>query len=398
MKSNRLYRFPWSKTDNPGAWIEVTDICDMECKGCYREQITGHRSLDKLKEDVLASIEKTNCDCITIAGGEPLLYPNIIEIVSFIKKQNIKPIIFTNGEKLDETICRNLKKAGLAKFHIHIDKEQNRKGWENKNEKELNILRENYARLIKKVGGIQCGFHVTVHRSNLSEIPDVAEWAQQNIDIVQHVSFIAFRCIPVVDNLKFIINSKIVSSSDLGQTTDNLDEISINTSDMYNLIHARFPYLLPSCYLNGTGNHDSKKFLIASAIGSKKKIFGVMGPKSVELAQVMFHLFYGRYFAFLSKPNIGKKIFLLSVYDRYIRKAFKKFLISTIKNPVYLFKKVYIQSIHFQQPNEILDYKVNLCDDCVNMMVYNGKLINSCRLDEYRKYGKEIIPVKLDTN
>ena len=49
-----LYRFPWSKTDNPGAWIEVTDECDLDCPGCYRHRLEGHRPLDELKQDVLA--------------------------------------------------------------------------------------------------------------------------------------------------------------------------------------------------------------------------------------------------------------------------------------------------------------------------------------------------------
>ena len=64
------------------------------------------------------------------------------------------------------------------------------------------------------------------------------------------------------------------------------------------------------------------------------------------------------------------------------------------KEVSHLFDKIYTQSIHFQQPNEIIDGKINLCDDCVNMMVYKGKLINSCRLDEYRIYNEAIVPMK----
>jgi hypothetical protein len=36
----------------------------------------------------------------------------------------------------------------------------------------------------------------------------------------------------------------------------------------------------------------------------------------------------------------------------------------------------------------------NLCDGCINMMIYKGKLINSCRLDEFRLFGAPVIPVK----
>ena len=33
LEKRELYRFPWSKNDNPIAWLEVTDICDLHCEG-----------------------------------------------------------------------------------------------------------------------------------------------------------------------------------------------------------------------------------------------------------------------------------------------------------------------------------------------------------------------------
>jgi hypothetical protein len=29
-----LYRLPWSLHDNPVGWVEVTDACNITCKGC----------------------------------------------------------------------------------------------------------------------------------------------------------------------------------------------------------------------------------------------------------------------------------------------------------------------------------------------------------------------------
>jgi MoaA/NifB/PqqE/SkfB family radical SAM enzyme len=79
IERKKLYRFPWSKTDNPGGWIEVTDICDMQCPGCYRSQMEGHRDLKAVFKDIEDTVAMTNCDCITIAGGEPLAYPHLFK-------------------------------------------------------------------------------------------------------------------------------------------------------------------------------------------------------------------------------------------------------------------------------------------------------------------------------
>jgi len=38
--------------------------------------------------DVFQSLRKT--DCISIAGGEPLLYPNIVELVAEVKSRGLK--------------------------------------------------------------------------------------------------------------------------------------------------------------------------------------------------------------------------------------------------------------------------------------------------------------------
>ncbi|MDP3912138.1 MAG: hypothetical protein Q8R96_00145 [Bacteroidota bacterium] len=49
------------------------------------------------------------------------LYPAIIEVVAYISSLKIKPIIFSNGERLTPELLLKLKKAGLAKMHLHID-------------------------------------------------------------------------------------------------------------------------------------------------------------------------------------------------------------------------------------------------------------------------------------
>jgi hypothetical protein len=113
----------------------------------------------------------------------------------------------------------------------------------------------------------------------------------------------------------------------------------------------------------------------------------------VETVQVGYHLLKGRYFDFLKSPVAGKKIFTLALLDKETRKAFKRYLITLLGNPLEIFSKIYIQSISLQQPNEVIDGKSNLCEGCLNMMLYKNKLIHSCQLDEYRMFGDLVHPV-----
>jgi hypothetical protein len=296
---------------------------------------------------------------------------------------------------LTEELAIELKKAGLAKIHFHIDSAQNRPGWEGKSEEDLNTLRQFYADLLLRTKKIQCGFHVTIFRSNLSSIPIVVKWCLENLKKVNHISFIAYRTLTKKHGQFLVASGKSIDPSIFGITSADSDEISITSEDMYHLMIKTYPHLRASAYLNGTAAHETNKFLITASIGSEKKQYGVLGAKSMELTQMFYHLFNRRYYAFLRSARVGKKVFLLAFFDYEVRSAFYSFLRASLRNPALLFTKVYVQSIHFQQPNEVIGNMINLCDDCVNMMVYEGKLINSCRLDEYRMLGGPITIVEM---
>jgi len=129
-----LYRLPWSMNDNPIAWLEVTDICDLRCEGCYRQRLTGHKPLEEIEEEIRFFKRWRNPDNVSIAGGEPLVHPEIVDIVALIAENGIKPILLTNGVKLTPELLGELKQAGLTGFTMHIDSHQDRPGWEEADE------------------------------------------------------------------------------------------------------------------------------------------------------------------------------------------------------------------------------------------------------------------------
>jgi hypothetical protein len=388
-----LYRLPWSLTDNPGGWVEVTDACDMACPGCYRHRLEGHRPLEEVKNDILLCREKTNCDRMAIAGGEPLLYPHLVEVVDFITRAGMKPLLLTNGEWLTPELGKALRDAGLVKFHFHVDSGQPRRGWEGKSERELNALRQQFADFTWELGGVQCGYNVTIRRSTLHEVPEIVAWCRANVERVHHISLIAYRAIPLVDGVAYSVHGRAINPRVFQHSSADCEELTITTPEMCELIQRRFPDFEPGTYLNGTAVPETCKFLAAVQIGSRAGIFGTMGPRAVEAVQTGYHLVRKRYFDFLKSPVAGRKVFLLSVLDHRVRKALGRYAKSVLASPRRLFDRIYIQTISLQQPNEVLNGKANLCDGCLNMMIYHGELIPSCRLDEYRMFGGPVDPV-----
>jgi pyruvate-formate lyase-activating enzyme len=390
---NDLFRFPWSATDNPGAWIEVTDICDLSCPGCFRKNnVTGHRPLEEIKKEVLQCRDQLNCSRICISGGEPLLYPEIVETVRYISSLNLKPIILSNGETLTWELLMQLKKAGLFQFYFHADSGQNRPGWIGKTEEEMNELRQRLTDMVYKAGKIKCGFNLTVRRSNLGQINDIASWFRHNIDKANHLSLITYRGIPDDESLEMQVNGRKINPKLLTGNIRSEHEIDISTIDLHDELSRHFDDVYPAAYLNGIPNEDTFKYLVTVNVGSKNHIYGVAGPKTAEIYQLLYHVFNGRYDAII--PDPGRAIFFMALFDRKLRSALKRYLLAILRNPLRLFEGIHIQALILQQPFEVIDGKPNLCDGCINLMPYQGKLINSCRLDEYRLLGGPITFMK----
>jgi MoaA/NifB/PqqE/SkfB family radical SAM enzyme len=189
-----LYRLPWNLADNAISWLEPTSACNLACDGCYRENLANsHKPLQEVYKEIETFDRLRNSDGISIAGGDPLMHPQIVDIVKRISDTGIKPIINTNGGMLTLELLRELKKAGVYGFTFHIDSKQGRPKWKNKNELELNELRLHFAEMLAKAGNISCSFNSTVYEDTLQYVPDLVEWSAKHIDIVNVMVFILYR-------------------------------------------------------------------------------------------------------------------------------------------------------------------------------------------------------------
>jgi len=103
--------------------FHIVKPCNMKCKFCYATFEDMHvinqiskgdvfNILDKLKE---GGVEK-----VTFAGGEPLLYRWIYEVISYSKKIDLVTSIITNGSLLTDELLTKFK-GKLDWIGISID-------------------------------------------------------------------------------------------------------------------------------------------------------------------------------------------------------------------------------------------------------------------------------------
>jgi organic radical activating enzyme len=391
IKLNHLdyYRLPWNLADNSISWLEPTAACNLYCQGCYRKnEKDSHKSLKLIREELDVFKKFRKADGVSIAGGDPLTHPDIVKIVKMVKEDGFKPIMNTNGKELTKELLAELKKAGVFGFTFHIDSKQGRAGWKGKNEIELNELRYQFAKMLADAGNISCAFNSTVYEDTMKYIPEMVKWAQENIDLVQVMVFIIYRA---VNNAAydFYLGPKKIDMSQLVYNEDVPDRTDIKAEEVWETIKKEYPDFDSCAYLNGSEQPDSFKWLLSGRLGTKKKIYGYVGAKGMEIVQTLYHLFNNKYLAY-SKPKTtrkGKSMLLLSLFDKKIRKTLWNFF----KNPLNIFRRLHYQSIMIIQPIDVLDDgRQNMCDGCPDITVWNGKLVWSCRMEEQLNFGHNL--------
>ena len=392
-----MYRMPWSMNDNPIGWLETTDKCNILCLGCYRQEIAGHKPLEALKEDIRFFKHWRNCYNVSIAGGEPLLHPDIAEVVAYVKEVGMRPLLLTNGRKLDRDILIELKKAGLMGVSLHIDKMQKRQPeWNHKTEVELNELRQHYVDMISDVGGLYINVGMTVYQSNVAEVPEVIKWGNRNIDKVDGMVFITFRAAPVDLGVEYVKpDGTPVEATELSYSAGEgvMEDTGLTSEDVWRTLRTACPHYDASAYLGGTANHASVKWLLGVQIGQRGAMYGSLGPKTMEAAQVTHHWSKGTYLTYLPENRCSPLIALMGLFDPKVGAINRAYLAGLLRHPLRLFQPMYMQSIGIIQAPDIMeDGRTDMCDSCPDMTVYDGHLINSCRMDEWRLYGSYLIP------
>ncbi|MGE5528338.1 MAG: alpha/beta fold hydrolase [Patescibacteria group bacterium] len=113
---------PKVENDPAIANIEITTCCNLGCRFCARSRLrkrNEHMPLQRFR-DILALLPNTY-KIVLVGLGEPLLHPQLIELIQFAKAQKRKVGLVTNGMLLHAELSRRLLEAGLDAITFSID-------------------------------------------------------------------------------------------------------------------------------------------------------------------------------------------------------------------------------------------------------------------------------------
>lgn len=119
-----LYNFEFSKEEIDVAVknnrllsleIEFSLRCNLRCQYCYvpeEKNLANELTLEEGR-GVILQAKELGAKKIIILGGEPMVYPHIMEMLTFIRAEGFAVEMFTNGFQINSDIAHQLFKLGV---------------------------------------------------------------------------------------------------------------------------------------------------------------------------------------------------------------------------------------------------------------------------------------------
>lgn len=104
--------------------LQVTYRCNFQCQICDFWKTPHDPAAELSLDDIRLIGRKLNrlgTLIISLAGGEPLIREDIYDVITALNAANHFPILITNGWFVDETVARDILRAGLQEISVSID-------------------------------------------------------------------------------------------------------------------------------------------------------------------------------------------------------------------------------------------------------------------------------------
>lgn len=175
--------------------LEVTRSCNLACRHCraeaHPEPFEGELTTGEIK-NLLDSFAEAGSPMVIFTGGEPLLRPDIFELIDHAHKNGLVCACSPNGTLIDAENARKLKEAGVNRCSISID------GPDAKSHDALRGVPGAFEASMRGIrhlreAGLPFQINTTVTRNNLDSFKDIFDLCQNMGACAWHIFACANR-------------------------------------------------------------------------------------------------------------------------------------------------------------------------------------------------------------
>ena len=171
-------RFSASPQNAPVVVWNVCMHCNMKCPHCYASAVEQPSPSDLTPAEGLKLLDElaaVGVRVVIFSGGEPLLRPDLFDLLSHAKQIGIAPQLSTNGVLIDAPTAERLSRAGVAYVGVSIDGTQtfndSYRGLEGGYQAALRGLCN------ARSAGMKTGLRMTLSQRNAAQLNDMIEVA-----------------------------------------------------------------------------------------------------------------------------------------------------------------------------------------------------------------------------
>ena len=172
------------------SWM-TTNKCNLKCVHCYQdaEEATDRELSTEEAMKMIDEIAHAGFKIMIFSGGEPLLRPDIFDLVAHAASRGLRPVFGTNGTLITYEIAMRLKECGACAMGISVDsldpaKHDRFRGLENAYDLTMRGIEA------CKQAGLPFQLHTTVVDWNREEICGVTDFAERIGAIAHYIFFL----------------------------------------------------------------------------------------------------------------------------------------------------------------------------------------------------------------
>lgn len=172
--------------------LQITERCNLHCKHCFNSSVNigDEISYQVINEIIIPKLVSANVTRVTLTGGEPMIHPEVLDIITAFIKRGIHITLCTNGTGFTDKIIDRLFKLGNVHINVSLDgfsfnSHGRFRGFSNKQSydkvmQNIHLLGER-----KLLNGILCAPN---HFSNNEEYINLCKFAKEN-----HAKYVLFN-------------------------------------------------------------------------------------------------------------------------------------------------------------------------------------------------------------
>lgn len=203
-------------------FLEVNNYCELKCRFCIAD--LGYKypkaniSMDMINEIIL-KYKEHEPKAVFITGGEPLLHPNITQIVEQFASNDYYTYVTTNGQKFqNEEFAVKFMMSGIHRIAIPVygssaEIYDTMTGIDGSFETLKNALDNIFYIKDKYMPHVKIELRLLMAKYNIEHNKDTIEWIINNYPSVDYISFLGLQLSSRTNNYEKMIEISMTEAA-----------------------------------------------------------------------------------------------------------------------------------------------------------------------------------------